>query len=270
MKSLKYTILFAGITALFVASCSTPANIPYMQDALNGTVDTVATDNMVRFRPGDKVSILVNSREPKVSDMFNLPRVNRVVGNVTNTYYNQGDLQGYTISSDGCIDFPVLGSIRVEGLSRDELASVIKTRLVSEGLVQEPVITVEFLNLKVSVLGEVVRPGNISIDRDRFTIMDALSEAGDLTIYGMRDRVKVIRNENGVNKTYVLNLLSSTELFDSPAYYLQQDDIIYVEPNDVRARQSTVNGNNIRSTSFWISLASLLTSMTSTIVLFIR
>lgn len=270
MNSLKYKLLVVGTAALLAASCITPVNIPYMQDTQNGSVDTIAVDRTVKLRPGDKVSILVNCRDAQIANMFNIPRVTRVLGNVANVSYNQGDLLGYTVREDGTIDFPILGSISVAGLSRDRVAAVIKDRLVSDGLVQDPVITVEFLNLKVSVLGEVARPGSVAIDRDRFTVMDALSMAGDLTIYGMRENVKVIRTENGVSQTYVLNLLSSNELLNSPAYYLQQNDIVYVEPNDVRARQSTVNGNNIRSTSFWISLTSLLTSMTSTIVLLIR
>ena len=155
-------------------------------------------------------------------------------------------------------------------MTRDEIARMIKNRLVEEGLVQDPIVTVEYLNLKVSVLGEVARPGRVSIDRDEYTILDALSAAGDLTIYGQRENIRVIRAENGIRKTYVVNICSTQDLFSSPVYYLQQNDMIYVEPNDVRARQSTVNGNNIRSTSFWISLASLLTSVTSTIVLLLR
>ena len=123
------------------------------------------------------------------------------------------------------------------------------------------------MNLAISVLGEVGKPGRYNIDRDKITLLDAISMAGDLTIYGKRDNVYVMRNEGGKQTSYQVNLLSAQDVYSSPAYYLQQNDVIYVEPNSVRARQSTVNGNNVRSTSFWISLASLLTTIT---VLFVK
>ena len=117
------------------------------------------------------------------------------------------------------------------------------------------------MNLCISVLGEVNNPGRFNIDRDRVTILDALSMAGDLTIYGNRFKVMVMRQEGDVQRVYGVNLTSGKQIYTSPVYYLQQNDVVYVEPNEVRARQSTVNGNNVRSTSFWISLASLLTSI---------
>ena len=133
-------------------------------------------------------------------------------------------------------------------------------------LVKDPVVTVEFMNLTVSVLGEVANPGRFNIDKDRLTLLDALSMAGDLTVYGKRENVLVQREENGKKTLYRVNLNSGYDLYASPVYYLQQNDIVYVEPNSVRARQSTVNGNNVRSTSFWLSLASLLTTITVLIV----
>lgn len=117
------------------------------------------------------------------------------------------------------------------------------------------------MNLSVNVMGEVNRPGRYNIDKDHLTILDALSQAGDLTIYGKREKVLVLRNENGKQRVYDINLCSADHLYSSPVYYLQQNDVVYVEPNDTKARQSTVNGNNVRSTSFWISLASLLTTI---------
>ena len=228
-----------------LASCSTPTNIPYFQDVTNGSTDSIAVSKTIRIRPGDKVSIIVNSQSPKISLMFNLAYATRYVGTVSEDAMASSQstgVQGYAVSEDGTIDFPVLGRLYIADMTRDEIARMIKNRLVEEGLVQDPVVT----------------------------ILDALSAAGDLTIYGQRENIRVIRAENGIRKTYVVNICSTQDLFSSPVYYLQQNDMIYVEPNDVRARQSTVNGNNIRSTSFWISLASLLTSVTSTIVLLLR
>ena len=155
----------------------------------------------------------------------------------------------------------MLGKIKVAGMKREEIAETVKNKLITENLVKDPVVTVEFANLCISVLGEVNHPGRFSIDRDRLTILDALSMAGDLTIYGNRYKVMVLRQEGDIQRVYGVDLTSGNHIYTSPAYYLQQNDVVYVEPNDVKARQSTVNGNNVRSTSFWISLASLLTSV---------
>ena len=122
------------------------------------------------------------------------------------------------------------------------------------------------MNLFVSVMGEVSHAGRIKIDRDNMTILDALSEAGDLTIFGKREKVLVLRQENGKQRVYGVNLCSGDHIYSSPVYYLQQNDVVYVEANDTKLRQSTVNGNTIRSTSFWISLASLITSIAVLIV----
>ena len=173
---------------------------------------------------------------------------------------NRG-VSGYTVDSKGNIDFPVLGEIQVSGMTREEVATHIKKELQSHDLVKDPVVTVEYMNLSVAVMGEVNNPGRFNIDKDNLTILDALSQAGDLTIYGKREKVLVLRQEDRKQRVYGVNLCSAEHLYTSPAYYLQQNDVVYVEPNATKARQSTVNGNNVRSTSFWISLASLLTSI---------
>ena len=128
-------------------------------------------------------------------------------------------------------------------------------------MINDPVVTVEFSNLYISVLGEVNNPGRYGIDRDKITLLDAIGMAGDLTIYGKRQNVVVMREEEGKQLFYRVDLTSVDDLYSSPVYYLQQKDVVYVEPNETRARQSTVNGNNVRSTSFWVSIASLLTSV---------
>ena len=160
----------------------------------------------------------------------------------------------------------MLGKVTVAGKNREQIAALIKSELIKRNLVNDPVVTVEFGNLYVSVLGEVARPGRFPITRDKVTILDAISQAGDLTIYGKRENVCLMREENGHQNIYRVDLTNGGALLASPAYYLQQKDVIYVEPNDTRARQSTVNGNNVRSTSFWISLASLATSVAVLIV----
>ena len=257
-------ILFAGVTAL--SSCGSSKQVVYFQDLKPGESEIKLPEvQAITVRSEDKISIIVNSRDPQLTDLFNLPIMSRQLGQsmrsgISSTGTSQG-ISAYTVDTNGEIDFPVLGKIHVAGMKREEIAECIKNELVSKNLVKDPVVTVEFANLCVSVLGEVNNPGRFSIDRDRLTVLDALSMAGDLTIYGNRNKVLVLRQEGNVQRVYGLDLTSGEHVYSSPAYYLQQNDVVYVEPNAVKARQSTVNGNNVRSTSFWISLASLLTSV---------
>lgn len=257
-------ILFACLAAL--SSCGSSKKVIYFQDLKPGESEIRLPDAMaITIRLEDKISIVVNSRDPQLTDLFNLPIMSRQLGqSMRSSGSSVGASQGvsaYTVDANGEIDFPVLGKIRVAGMKREEIAEHIKSELMKENLVKDPVVTVEFANLCISVLGEVNNPGRFSIDRDRLTVLDALSMAGDLTIYGNRYKVLVLRQEGDVQRVYGLDLTSGEHVYSSPAYYLQQNDVVYVEPNAVKARQSTVNGNNVRSTSFWISLASLLTSV---------
>lgn len=259
MKFCKIIIVAASV--LLLGSCSTPKQISYFQDLRPGESELApAAPTEISIQPKDKLSILVNSQDLRLTNLFNLPVISQQVGTETSNNTNRG-LSGYTVDSNGDIDFPVLGKTHIGGMTREEVASYIKQELQSHDLVKDPVVTVEFMNLGIDVMGEVNHPGRYNIDKDNITVLDALSRAGDLTIYGKRDRVLVLRNENGKQRVYGINLCSAGELYYSPAYYLRQNDVVYVEPNDTKARQSTVNGNNVRSTSFWISLASLLTTI---------
>jgi polysaccharide export outer membrane protein len=252
---------------LMLVACGTPTEISYFQDLSAGDAATMLPESQIRLRPEDKVSIVVNTSNPDITRLFNLPYTTTRIGTSSEatSNYSQG-LSGYTLDADGNIDFPVLGTLHLGGLRREEAAAYIKDRLISSEMTRDAVVTVEFMNLSVAVMGEVARPGRYNIIRDNFTIFDAISSAGDLTIRGKRDGVIVLREEDGVQRKYVVNLCSAREVLASPVFYLQQNDMVYVEPNDVRARESTVNGNNIRSTSFWISVASLV----STIILYFR
>ena len=257
-------ILLSVVAAL--SSCGSSKQVVYFQDLKLGETEFKLPEiKTITVRPEDKISIIVNSRDPQLTDLFNLPYVSRQLGQSlrTNgiTVSNNQGVSAYTIDTNGEIDFPVLGKMYVAGMKREEIAEYIKNELIKENLVKDPVVTVEFANLCISVLGEVNNPGRFSIDRDRLTVLDALSMAGDLTIYGNRYKVMVLRQEGDVQRVYGIDLTSGEHVYTSPAYYLQQNDVVYVEPNAVKARQSTVNGNNVRSTSFWISLASLLTSI---------
>lgn len=256
-----YKIIIVAASVLALVACSTSKEISYFQDLCPGESElTLAAPMEIKIQPKDKLSILVNSQDLRLTNLFNLPIVSQQVGQESSAGTNRG-LSGYTVDSKGDIDFPVLGGLHVQGMTREEVAVYIKKELQSHDLIKDPVVTVEFMNLSVNVMGEVNRPGRYNIDKDHLTILDALSQAGDLTIYGKREKVLVLRNENGTQRVYGINLCSADHLYSSPVYYLQQNDVVYVEPNDTKARQSTVNGNNVRSTSFWISLASLLTTI---------
>ncbi len=250
-----------------LVACSTPARITYFQDLRPGESEQqVVAATEIKVRPGDKLSIIVNSRDPQLTQLFNLPYVTQQIGRGSTSTSSSSNatsqgVSGYTVDEEGMIDFPVLGKIEIAGKNREEIAAFIKEELLAKNLVKDPVVTVEYMNLCISVLGEVASPGRYSIDRDKVTLLDAISMAGDLTIYGKREKVLVLREENGVQRVYGVNLCSAEHLYTSPVYYLRQNDVVYVEPNNVRARQATVNGNNVRSTSFWISLASLLTTI---------
>ncbi len=250
------------LLGLFTA-CSAPKEISYFQDLPQDMIDEIAPPQLIVIQPGDKISIVVNCKDPQLSDLFNLPIVTHRIGQgeVSSLGSQSQQVSSYTVDPSGEVDFPILGKVHIAGKTRSEIADYIKDLLISNNLVKDPVVTVEFSNLVISVLGEVQNPGRFSVDRDKMTLLDAISRAGDLTIYGRRDNVLVLREEDGKSKSYSVNLCSAQELYASPVFYLRQNDVVYVEPNPVRVRQSTVNGNNVRSTSFWISLASLLTSI---------
>lgn len=245
---------------LLLTACTSTKDISYFQDTQQETT-AVVTPKQITMRPQDKLTIIVNTRNQDLTNMFNLAYVTKQLGTTANAGAGQG-VSCYTVDNEGYIDFPVLGKVNVGGKTRTQIAQQIKDELIKQNLVKDAVVTVEFANLTYSVLGEVKNPNRYAITNDQVTLLDAISQAGDLTIQGQRTNIKVLRSDiDGKQTTYIVNLCSLENLQNSPAYYLQQNDVIYVEPNDMRARQSTVNGNNVRSSSFWISLASLFASI---------
>lgn len=249
-------IMFLGVIGL-LSSCGSSKNTIYFQDMDKDTpvVEPVLEGYNVKIHKDDLLAIMVNSVNPELALPFNMPMVSYQVGSQNPP---QQRVLGYLVDKEGIIDFPILGEIHVEGLTREELVNTIKDRLIKEDYIRDPIVTVQFLNFKVSVVGEVARPGTFTISGDRVTLLEALSLAGDLTIYGRRDRVMVIRESGGERSIRYLDL-RNRELFDTPYYYLQQNDIIYVEPNKRRAQQSNINQNN--SMGVWLSAASLLTTV---------
>ncbi|WP_370449231.1 polysaccharide biosynthesis/export family protein [Parabacteroides sp. AF14-59] len=241
--------------AVFFSACTSTKKIIYLQDVIPLKQQEIEQKYEVIIHSDDLLAIMVNSRDPELALPFNMPMVTYQLGS------NNGGQQrvlGYLVDTNGDIDFPILGKIHVEGLTRMQLTELVKSKLIEGDLIKDPIVTVQFLNFKVSVMGEVGRPGSFTISGDRITLLEALSMAGDLTIYGRRDRVGVIRENNG-KRTILFHDLRSADIFNSPCYYLQQNDIVYVEPNKAKSGQSSINQNN--SIGVWVSVISLLTTI---------
>lgn len=236
-----------------LTACKTPEKINYIQDVEPGVTQPIESRQSIIIQPKDMLSIIVSTKDPELAAMFNMSVQANRAGVPVESYKSNQYLSGYVVDNNGDIDFPVLGKIHAAGLSRWALQEKIAQELTERDLLKDMVVTVEFMNFKVSVLGEVKNPGTYSIEGDKVTILEAIAMAGDLTIYGLRNEVYVIREENGERQNFKLDLRSK-DIFNSPAYYLRQNDIIYVQPNEVRAGQSTINQNSVRSISLWLSI----------------
>lgn len=258
-------LLAALVITLVSCNPETYKKINYLQDVQRDTSMTMKINKGIIIQPQDQISIIVTSRDPKMSVPFNLSVASYYSGSELGAVGGSQRLTGYVVDNGGNINFPSLGDLHVAGLNRWELQELVRDRLASEGLLKDAVVTVEFLNFKVSVLGEVTAPGTYSVTGDKITILQALALARDLTIYGQRDNVQVIREQNGKRQIFTLDL-TDTGIFSSPAYYLQQNDVVYVTPSKVRAGQGEINENYFKSGSFWISLASISATMATLII----
>ena len=257
---------------LLAASCNpkTYKQINYLQDIQNDTLMTMGINQGIVIQPQDQLSIVVSSRTPELAVQFNLPIASYQAGSevVSGGGMNQR-LMGYVVSNTGDLNFPVLGTIHVAGMTRWQLQDMIRDKITAGGYIKDPIVTVEFMNFKISVLGDVTRPGTYTVTSDKITIFQAIALASDLTVYGQRDNIKVVREQNGKRQVFVLDLRDSN-IFNSPAYYLQQNDVVYVTPNEVRAGQSTINENYFKSGSFWISVGSIAITVTNLIITILR
>ena len=271
MKKQVKNLLIVSLICL-LGSCAAPQNVAYFQNAEAIRGMTLQKEQPLRLRPKDKINILVSSADPMLVSQFNLTAATgsmRSLGSTTMPKTTAGSSGGnstaqllaYTVDEQGDIFFPVLGKVAVGGKTRQEVADYIRTRLIERELVLDPNVTVEYVNLTISVLGEVNHPGRISAQKDYYTILDAIVEAGDLTIGGQRENVMVMREVDGEDQTYIINLCDRQQMLSSPAYYLQQNDVVYVTPNPKRRREARSTGNIFNQPSIWISLASLLTTL---------
>ena len=276
-KSLVYGVVL--VASVLASSCSTPNKVTYFQD--NQAIVNAISVNPIKARANDKLSIVVKSKDADVSSLFNLPVYTNRVGTSSTSDVNGVTIRNYqptatdaiayyTVDGEGNIDFPMLGKLHIADMTRAEIAAYIKGELMGRSLVKDPTVTVEFLNTGINMLGEFHSPGRYDINKDQLNIIEAIALAGDLSILARRDNVKVIREENGQFKTYTVDLTNLNEVANSPVFYLQQNDIVYAEPNEMRKRQTTINGNSALSVSFWISVASLITTAVTTVGVFVK
>ncbi len=265
-KIVKYGI-FSLYLVIMLSSCTSYKKVPYIQETKENyeTLSQVFYQRQnVRFQTGDQVAITVNSSsEPASAVPFNLPIQPVVSGDNFNEVVNQGvGRQTYLVDESGMIDFPVLGKLKVAGKSRQELEIELKKLMLSY-VKEEPVVTVRLVNFKISVTGEVNRPGVYSVSRERINLLEALALAGDMSIYGKRENVAVIREmPDGTLATARLDLTTTT-IMESPYFYLHQNDVVYVEPNKTRAQSSGIGAQ----TGIWISLGSIALTLANLIIL---
>ena len=255
----KYVILLAVI---FLASCQSYKKVPYLQDAeVINQAQQMETLYDAKIMPKDLLTIVVSCTNPELAVPFNLTVATPMSLADKSQIASQPVLQPYLVDNEGRINFPVLGTLKVGGLTKSEAEQVI-VRNLKPYMKETPIVTVRMANYKISVLGEVSRPGTFTITNEKVNLLEALAMAGDMTVYGVRDNVKLIR-ETATGKQEIITLdLNKTETILSPYYWLQQNDVVYVTPNKAKARNSDI-GN---STSLWFSATSILVSLASLLV----
>ena len=257
---MKKNFLFAIVVMIIAFSSCTSykTSLPYFEDirdSISGEFNQ--GDYGIRIIADDELLITVTSMVPEASAMYNLPLGNPAIreGIVKVTQPQQ---QTYIVDANGDIQFPVLGKLHVAGLSTQELTKELETRISKD--VENPIVRVQLVNFRINVLGEVKKPGAISVNKERYSILDALADAGDLTEYGERSNVLLIREVDG-KRIYQRMNLNNSALLTSPYFYLQQNDVVYVEPNEIRRENAKYNQNN----SFKISVVSTIVSACSVI-----
>lgn len=262
----KKLFLLIGFSIL-LASCTTYKSVPYLQNS-----EIVNNNNKkmplydAQIMPKDLLSVTVNASDPQTAAPFNLTIQTPI--NATSTNINtttQPALQQYLVNNAGEIDFPVIGRLRIGGLTKSQAEDLIRVKL-EPYLKEIPIVTVRMSNYKISVLGEVNRPGSFTVSNEKVNVLEALAMAGDMTVYGIRNDVKLVREEADGKRQIISLNLNDANLIVSPYYDLKQNDILYITPNKTKARNSDI-GN---STNLWVSATSILVSIASLLVTILR
>ncbi|MBQ8157711.1 MAG: polysaccharide biosynthesis/export family protein [Prevotella sp.] len=256
-KNSFYILIVAFVT--FLSSCGSTKDVAYFQNSKD--VDLTASQMLydARIMPKDQLTITVSATNDLAAAPFNMTVPTPYTANQRSTY-SQAMLQTYLVDNDGKINFPIVGELHVGGLTKSEAENMIREKILpfmSEA--ENPIVTVRMTGYQISVLGEVNRPGTFTVSREKITVLEALAQAGDLTIYGVRNNVQLIREDaNGKKSIHFLNL-NDANIINSPYYYMQQNDVLYVTPNKVKAQNSSVGS----MTTLWFSATSILISLTS-------
>lgn len=249
------TMIFLLLTLVF-QGCSKAKDFVYIEDIQPNVTMNVQDPRPLRLQVGDQLSINVHSRDKELVEMFN-------VG--SNNISHQGANRGtYTVDEKGCIEMPIIGSLYVKGLTRMDLQNTIRYKLLASKLLRDPIVNVEFVDMSYFVVGDM-SSGKHKIDRDQITLLEAIAECGDINLTGRRDNILVLRTVDGQQTPYEVNLTNTYDLYSSPVYYLQQNDVIYVRPTDQKIDQTSVYGSQWRTPTFWISS---FTSVLALITLF--
>ncbi len=264
MRKLKFLSVLLAVSLLW--GCNSSKRITYLQDTVNEAVVALAGNGQIKFKPHDRLTVVVSSKDSELAAPFN---ATTSYSSLSQSPMGQTSVSGAqslqvrTVNEKGMLYIPIIGDIYCVGKTRAELADEIATKIKQGGYISDAVVNIQFADMKFYVLGEVARPGQFDITRDKITILEALSMAGDMTIYGNRTNVSVIRKDvnSDKNTIYQLNLLTS-EAMTSPAYYLEQGDVVYVQPNRYKAATSEINQNR----TFWISIASTLLTAASLVI----
>ena len=252
--------------ALLLASCATNKRAAYIQQVQTDIPTAIEQDYQIRIKPLDRLTVTINSKDPELAAPFNAASsYNSLNGLSSYSSSSNGNLQILTVDKEGKIQLPIIGEIDCDGLTRNELAKKIENTIRENGMVHDPIVIIQFADVKFSVLGEVARPGQFSITKDRISLFDARAMAGDLTIYGQRENVALIREENGMRTVHYFDL-KNPDILTSPYFYLQQDDVVYVTPNKYKAQAGEINQNR----SFYISLVSVAVSVATLLVTITR
>jgi polysaccharide export outer membrane protein len=256
-SKVKKLIPLVLVTLLF--SCASRKDVVYYQNIDNMQEQQKISSYETRIQPDDLLMIIVSAEDPEIAMPFNLRSVSMVAPARQDLVLSQQTMQLYLVDASGAIEFPVLGKLQISGLTRSEVLGMIKKRIAV--YIKDPIINLRIMNFKVSVQGEVTAPGTYTVDSERITLIEALSKARDLTIYGKRNNILIIREIDGI-KSYNRVDITKTDFINSPFYYLAQNDVVYVEPN-----QNKINGAAIgANTGVIISITSILITLITLII----
>ena len=269
MKKILYPIVIVLIAATMIG-CGSSKGVAYLQDDDSDGMFAIEFANQTKkmfdakIMPKDLLTITVSATEPEAVRPFNLVMPSYTSGSDIRTS-GQPQLQTYLVDNDGYVNFPVVGKIQLKGLTKNQAEDKIKG-LLMEYIKEEPIVTVKSVNYKISVIGEVARPNTFTIVNEKVNIFEALAMAGDMTIWGRRDNVKIIREDAEGRKKIIYMNLNDKNLIYGDNFYLQQNDVVYVEPNKVKAKNSGIGA----STTLWLSSISMLVGVASLVVNILR